>query len=412
MCNHCPFVKHLADPLAQFAAEYMAKGVAVVGISSNDVANYPADSPEQMVREAEERGYQFPYLYDETQEVAKAYRAACTPDFFLFDRDRKLVYRGQFDDSRPDSGIPVTGADLRAAVDAVLAGKKAERTSSGPASAATSSGTPATSRIISGRLSRVASTRRTTRSASTAVDLYVYAGTGVFCCNVIASWRRTDSAVGGNHGFVRIGSTRARPSQSLLVCASLLHDRCELAAARRRLSHRNERSSSATNEGAGQRNDDAVPRRRRLRLPRRARASRPSSASRAATSRAGSSCSTPQQRIRTEISDRTSWPARWTSCEPGPASRPIRSCKFAANPEFKESFEPRQRQARARQPFGELHRRNDAGRAPEATRRIPRVPRLVRAAQHAALGRPAARAAAATERSARPPQSGSRSKSS
>ena len=83
MCNHCPFVKHLADPLAQFAAEYMAKGVAVVGISSNDVANYPADSPEQMVREAEERGYQFPYLYDETQEVAKAYRAACTPDFFL-----------------------------------------------------------------------------------------------------------------------------------------------------------------------------------------------------------------------------------------------------------------------------------------------------------------------------------------
>ena len=124
MCNHCPFVKHLADALAQFAAEYMAKGVAVVGISSNDVANYPADSPEQMVREAEERGYQFPYLYDETQEVAKAYRAACTPDFFLFDRDRRLVYRGQFDDSRPDSGIPITGADLRAAVDAVLAGKK------------------------------------------------------------------------------------------------------------------------------------------------------------------------------------------------------------------------------------------------------------------------------------------------
>ena len=86
MCNHCPFVKHLADALAQFSAEYMAKGAAVVGINSNDVANYPADSPEQMVREAEERGYQFPYLYDETQEVAKAYRAACTPDFFLFDR--------------------------------------------------------------------------------------------------------------------------------------------------------------------------------------------------------------------------------------------------------------------------------------------------------------------------------------
>jgi peroxiredoxin len=124
MCNHCPFVKHLADSLAQFTAEYTAKGAAVVGISSNDVATYPADSPEQMVREAEERGYQFPYLYDETQEVAKAYRAACTPDFFLFDRDRRLAYRGQFDDSRPDSGIPITGKDLRAALDAVLAGKK------------------------------------------------------------------------------------------------------------------------------------------------------------------------------------------------------------------------------------------------------------------------------------------------
>ena len=124
MCNHCPFVKHLADPLAQFAAEYMAKGAAIVGISSNDVASHPADSPEQMVREAEERGYAFPYLYDETQEVAKAYRAACTPDFFLFDGDRKLVYRGQFDSSRPDSGTPVTGADLRAALDAALAGEK------------------------------------------------------------------------------------------------------------------------------------------------------------------------------------------------------------------------------------------------------------------------------------------------
>jgi peroxiredoxin len=124
MCNHCPFVKHIADALAQFTAEYLAKGVAVVGINSNDAAGYPADSPEQMVRESEERGYQFPYLYDETQEVAKAYRAACTPDFFLFDGDRRLVYRGQFDDSRPDSGIPVTGRDLRAAIDAVLAGKK------------------------------------------------------------------------------------------------------------------------------------------------------------------------------------------------------------------------------------------------------------------------------------------------
>ncbi len=124
MSNHCPFVKHLADALAQFAAEYMPKGVAIVGINSNDVSNYPADSPEQMVREAEERGYPFPYLYDETQEVAKAYRAACTPDFFLFDRDRRLVYRGQFDSSRPGSGTPITGADLRNAVDALLAGKK------------------------------------------------------------------------------------------------------------------------------------------------------------------------------------------------------------------------------------------------------------------------------------------------
>jgi peroxiredoxin len=124
MCNHCPFVKHLASALARFGAEYMKKGVAVVGISSNDVAGYPADSPEQMVREAEEQGYTFPYLYDESQDVAKAYRAACTPDFFLFDGDRRLVYRGQFDSSRPDNGVPITGSDLRAAVDAVLAGKK------------------------------------------------------------------------------------------------------------------------------------------------------------------------------------------------------------------------------------------------------------------------------------------------
>jgi peroxiredoxin len=123
MCNHCPYVKHLADALARFTGEYLAKGVAVVGISSNDVANYPADSPEQMVAEAESRGYQFPYLYDETQDVARAYRAACTPDFYLFDGKQRLVYRGQFDGSRPDSGIPVTGADLRAALDAVLAGK-------------------------------------------------------------------------------------------------------------------------------------------------------------------------------------------------------------------------------------------------------------------------------------------------
>jgi peroxiredoxin len=124
MCNHCPVVMHVADALSQFAAEYRTKGAAIVGISSNDVSKYPADSPEQMVHEAENRGYTFPYLYDETQEVAKAYRAACTPDFYLFDRDRRLVYRGQFDGSRPGNGIPITGSDLRAAMDAVLAGKQ------------------------------------------------------------------------------------------------------------------------------------------------------------------------------------------------------------------------------------------------------------------------------------------------
>lgn len=123
MCNHCPYVIHIRDALAQFANAYQAKGLAVVGISSNDVANYPDDSPEKMVEEAKSAGYTFPYLYDESQEVAKAYRAACTPDFFLFDADKKLVYRGQFDDSRPKSETPVTGRDLRAAADAVLAGQ-------------------------------------------------------------------------------------------------------------------------------------------------------------------------------------------------------------------------------------------------------------------------------------------------
>jgi peroxiredoxin len=122
MCNHCPFVIHVSQELAKLTREYMQRGVAVVGINSNDASAYPADSPERMVTEVENRGYAFPYLYDETQDVAQAYRAACTPDFFLFDKDRRLVYRGQMDDSRPDSGIPVTGKDLRAALDAVLAG--------------------------------------------------------------------------------------------------------------------------------------------------------------------------------------------------------------------------------------------------------------------------------------------------
>jgi len=122
LCNHCPFVKHVADQLAVLGRDVMPQGIGVVAISSNDVATYPADSPEQMVRESEERGYPFPYLFDETQEVAKAYRAACTPDFYLFDGEQRLVYRGQLDQSRPDSGIPVTGEDLRRAIDAVLAG--------------------------------------------------------------------------------------------------------------------------------------------------------------------------------------------------------------------------------------------------------------------------------------------------
>lgn len=122
MCNHCPFVKHIASGLANLAEEYQAKGVAVVGISSNDVENYPQDSPEAMKQEARDQGYSFPYLFDETQSVAKAYRAACTPDFFVFDKQQQLAYRGQMDSSRPGSGIPVTGEDLRQALDRVLAG--------------------------------------------------------------------------------------------------------------------------------------------------------------------------------------------------------------------------------------------------------------------------------------------------
>ena len=123
MCNHCPFVVHLRSALAQFADEYTAKGLAVVGISSNDVANYPQDGPEEMKTEAASAGYNFPYLYDESQAAAKVYKAACTPDFFLFDGDHSLVYRGQFDSSRPGNDVPVTGADLKAACDAVLAGQ-------------------------------------------------------------------------------------------------------------------------------------------------------------------------------------------------------------------------------------------------------------------------------------------------
>jgi peroxiredoxin len=123
ICNHCPYVKHIRGGLAQLARDYTSRGVAVVGISSNDVENYPQDSPHKMAEEAKAGGYIFPYLYDETQEVAKAYRAACTPDLYLFDGEQRLAYRGQFDDSRPGNNVPVTGKDMRAALDALLAGK-------------------------------------------------------------------------------------------------------------------------------------------------------------------------------------------------------------------------------------------------------------------------------------------------
>lgn len=121
--NHCPFVKLLREGLAEFGREYRERGLAMVAIAPNDVVQYPQDGPEAMAREIEAWGYTFPYLLDETQEVAKSYRAACTPDFFLFDGEEKLAYRGQFDDSRPGNGLPVTGKDLRAAADEVLAGR-------------------------------------------------------------------------------------------------------------------------------------------------------------------------------------------------------------------------------------------------------------------------------------------------
>jgi len=123
LCNHCPYVQHIRAAFAAFAREYRAKGLAVVAINANDVRSHPQDAPPRMAEEARRVGYDFPYLYDESQAVAKAYRAACTPDLFLFDRDRKLVYRGQFDGSRPGNDEPVTGADLCRAVDAVLAGR-------------------------------------------------------------------------------------------------------------------------------------------------------------------------------------------------------------------------------------------------------------------------------------------------
>jgi thiol-disulfide isomerase/thioredoxin len=123
LSNHCPYVKHIAGALAAFGREYQDRGLGIVAISANDIAKYPDDGPAKMVEEVALRGYTFPYLFDESQEVPKAYRAACTPDFFLFDADRRLVYRGQFDASRPSLDTPVDGSDLRAACDAVLAGE-------------------------------------------------------------------------------------------------------------------------------------------------------------------------------------------------------------------------------------------------------------------------------------------------
>ena len=124
ICNHCPYVKHIADAFSAFADAYQARGLAVLAINSNDYRQYPEDTPEKMREEAIRRHYTFPYLVDETQLVARAFMAACTPDFFLYDSNHKLAYRGQFDDSRPGNDRPVTGADLRAAADAVLAGQR------------------------------------------------------------------------------------------------------------------------------------------------------------------------------------------------------------------------------------------------------------------------------------------------
>jgi peroxiredoxin len=120
ICRHCPYVAHVRPALAGLAREHVGSGLGIVAISANDPATYPEDAPEGLAAEVVEAGYTFPYLFDETQEVAKAYTAACTPDFFLFDQDRRLAYRGQFDSSRPRNGVPVTGEDLRAAIDAVM----------------------------------------------------------------------------------------------------------------------------------------------------------------------------------------------------------------------------------------------------------------------------------------------------
>jgi thiol-disulfide isomerase/thioredoxin len=123
ICNHCPFVKHVQQGLVQLANDYIRRGVSFIAISSNDVENYPEDSPQRMKQVAKQFDYPFPYLYDESQDIARAYLAACTPDFYIFDKDLKCVYRGQMDDSRPSNDISVTGKDIRATLDAILAGK-------------------------------------------------------------------------------------------------------------------------------------------------------------------------------------------------------------------------------------------------------------------------------------------------
>lgn len=127
MCNHCPYVKHIRHALTEFANSNMSTEFAIVGVNANDATTYPADSPEKMREEAQAAGYRFPYLYDESQDVAKAFGAACTPDFFLYNKQRKLIYRGQFDGSRPGNAVPVTGSDLQVAVDALLEDRKIPR---------------------------------------------------------------------------------------------------------------------------------------------------------------------------------------------------------------------------------------------------------------------------------------------
>ncbi|MBX3044353.1 MAG: thioredoxin family protein [Candidatus Kapabacteria bacterium] len=124
ICNHCPYVIHINSTLVELSNEYIKKGISFIGINSNDVVNYPQDSPEKMKLFALKEGYNFPYLFDETQDIAKAYHAACTPDIYVFDKDLKLVYRGQFDNSRPNNGLPVTGSDLASALDALIRGEK------------------------------------------------------------------------------------------------------------------------------------------------------------------------------------------------------------------------------------------------------------------------------------------------